>query len=243
MKGLKKIAGFFFSIIGGILVLLSLIIVTPIYFLIFLTGGKNADRAALQLSRAWASIVLISCGVRLIVHNRDAVDPKKTYVIISNHRSYIDVPVCARCTRLTFKFLAKEELTKVPLLGYIITRLYITVRRKSARDGVNALKKMEAELNKGTSVWIYPEGTRNTSDQPLREFQDGAFVLAVNTGRPLLVLTIKDTRKILPPDTLFNLFPGKVEAWWEEPIETRELNRSNIPVLKEKVREMMMKHW
>jgi 1-acyl-sn-glycerol-3-phosphate acyltransferase len=242
MKNFKKAFGFIFSIVAGILVLLSLVLVTPFYFIIFLTAGKKAEKYAVRVSRIWASIVLISCGVRLKVYNRNVIDPNRTYIIISNHRSYLDIPICARCTTLTFKFLAKAELTKIPLLGYIIKRLYITVRRQSMRDRVNAIKKMESEINRGISVWIYPEGTRNSTSEPLTEFQDGAFTLAVNTGRPILVLTIMDTRKLLPPGTLFQVIPGKVTAWWEKPIETTELTKKDIPALKDTVKQLMLKY-
>jgi 1-acyl-sn-glycerol-3-phosphate acyltransferase len=242
MQILKKTAGFLFSIPAGLLVILSLVIVTPIYLLIFLFNGKNADKDAVALSRVWASFVLFSCGVQLKVHNKKKLDPNQTYIFISNHRSYLDIPVCARTTNHTFKYLAKDELTRVPLLGYIITHLYITVKRQSMRDRVAALKKMEDAINSGISVWLYPEGTRNTSDDPLTDFQDGAFTLAVNTGKPLAVLTVMDTRKLLEPGKFFQVFPGKVEAWWSDPIETKNMTRKDVPKLKEQARNLMLSY-
>jgi len=238
----KKLFGFLFALISGALVFISLLMVTPIYLIIFLSGGKNADKTAHKLSRIWASWVLISCGVRLIVYNRNLIDPNEAYVFISNHRSYLDIPVAARATTNTFKFLAKEELGKVPLLGYIIKKLYITVRRQSIRDKVMALQKMETELKKGISVWLYPEGTRNKTDEALTEFQDGAFTVAVNTGKPIAILSVYDTREVLDSRSSFQVIPGKVNAWWSEPIETKGLTRKDIPALKERVIELMKTH-
>ena len=100
---------------------------------------------------------------------------------------------------------------------------------------------MEGELNKGISVWLYPEGTRNKTDDPLTDFNDGAFTVAINTGKPIAVCTIFDTAKILRPGKLFQLFPGKVEVWWEQPIETTGMNKKDIPLVKERVRNMMVK--
>jgi 1-acyl-sn-glycerol-3-phosphate acyltransferase len=239
MKVIKKIFGVLFAIIAAIFVLFSLLLVTPIYLTIFKLGGKKADNTAHALSRIWASWVLLSSGVILKVHNKRIISPDKTYVFVSNHRSHLDIPVCARATTTTFKFLAKEELTKAPLLGYIIKKLYITVRRQSIRDKVMALKKMEDSLHNGVSVWLFPEGTRNKSTEILTEFQDGAFTVAVNTGTPIAILTIYDTSKILQPGVLFELMPGKVCAWWEDVIETTGLTRKDIPALKDRVKELM----
>ena len=99
---------------------------------------------------------------------------------------------------------------------------------------------MEAELNKGISVWLYPEGTRNKTGQPLTDFNDGAFTVAINTGKAIAVCTIFDTGKILRPGKLFQLFPARAEVWWEQPIETTGLLKKDIPLLKEQVRNVMI---
>jgi len=239
MSVLRKSFGFLFAVLASILVLLSLLVVTPIYALLFATMGQKAVRSAHRLSRVWARYVLFCCGTQLKIQGSEHINPSETYVFISNHRSYLDIPVCALTAQNTFKFLAKEELGKVPLLGYIIRNLYITVRRKNPRDGVIALKKMEAELAKGISVWIYPEGSRNNTDAPLTDFHDGAFTVAVNTGRPLAVLTIVDTGKLLPVGSLLYLMPGRVIASWTNLVPTQGLTRKDIPVLKEQVKRMM----
>lgn len=242
MAYLKKTFLYVFTFFSGIALLLSLIVVTPVYALLFLILGKKGTHPAHTLSQIWASYVLIVCGERLKVHHRKVLDPKQTYVFISNHRSYLDVPTCARCTNHIFKFLAKEELTRTPLLGYIIKNLYITVRRKSVRDRVESMHKMKASLDEGISVWIYPEGTRNKTDHPLAEFSDGAFHLAVASGKPIAPLTIIDTGKILPPGKGL-VMPGKVKAYWDKPIPTAGLDKKDVPALKEKVRQIMLAHF
>jgi len=239
MQFFKSVFGFIFAILAGLLVIISLIIVTPIYAIILRFGGGNAVQTANILSKIWAHYVLFCCGARLHVFGKDLIKPKETYVFVSNHRSYLDIPVCAVATDNTFKFLAKDELGNVPFLGYIIRKLYITVKRQSLRDRVMSLKKMETELNQGISVFLYPEGSRNKTNEPLTEFLDGAFTVAINTGIPIAVCTIYDTRKILQPGNLFKLIPGKVNAWWETPIETKGMTKKDVPALKEKVRSLM----
>lgn len=242
MAALKKLFLYVFTFFSGLALLLSLIIVTPVYALLFLILGKKGTHPAHTLSQLWASYVLFVCGERLKVHNRAVLDPKETYVFVSNHRSYLDIPTCARCTDHIFKFLAKEELTKTPLLGYIIKNLYITVRRQSVRDRVESMHKMKASLDEGISVWIYPEGTRNKSSEPLADFSDGAFHLAIASGRPIAMLTIIDTGKILPAGEGL-MMPGKVNAYWDIPISTTGLDKKDAPALREKVRHIMLAHF
>ena len=240
MQFFKSVSGFIFAVLAGILVVISLFIVTPVYAVILRFGGGNAVQTANKLSRIWARYVLFCCGVRLRVLGGSHIRTDTTYVFISNHRSFLDIPVCAASTANTFKFLSKEELGKLPLLGFIIRRLYITVKRQSLRDRVISLKKMETELHQGISVFLFPEGTRNKTNEPLTEFFDGAFTLAVNTGTPIAVCTIYDTGKILQPGNMLNLIPGKVTAWWEQPIETKGMTRKDIPALKDRVRNLMI---
>lgn len=243
MAFFRQIIIFLFRVIAGLLLLLSLIVFTAAYAIVFLIWGEKAARKAHRISRVWASVVLFVAGEKLKVHNRKVLNANEAYVFISNHRSYLDIPTCTRCTGHTFKFLAKQELTKVPLLGYVIKNLYITVKRESMRDRVESMKKMKDTLDSGISVWIYPEGTRNKSANSLEEFSDGAFHLAVASGRPIAPLTIIDTGKILPPGSIFDLNPGKVEAYWDEPIPTAGLDKKDVPALREKVRQIMLAHF
>jgi 1-acyl-sn-glycerol-3-phosphate acyltransferase len=193
---------------------ITLLITTPIYYLIFALGGKNGDRTSHKLSRIWAGTGLFLCGIIVKVYNREILDKNANYIFISNHRSMLDIPVCAVSTAHFFKFLAKEELVKVPLLGPIIKRLYITVNRSSVREKVHSYQKMREEINGGASVWIYPEGTRSDELLPLSDFQDGAFRLAKETGKKLAVAAIVDAGRQLPPKAFFPFKPGVIKVYW-----------------------------
>jgi 1-acyl-sn-glycerol-3-phosphate acyltransferase len=241
MKLLSSVYQGFFALIGVIGFVILLIIVTPIYFVIFLTGGTQAT-VAHKVSRVWARCTILVFGGRLKVVGKELLDKNETYVFVSNHLSHLDIPVCAVSTPHTFKFLAKAELGKVPLLGYIISNLYILVDRSSLRARVLSMKKMEETVAAGISVWIYPEGTRNKTNTPLGPFFDGAFQLAVATGTPMGVLTIIGTNRVLPADKIFQVNPGKVKAIWSVPIATTGMTKENIPELKNQVREAILQN-
>lgn len=159
---------------------------------------------------------------------------------MANHRSMLDIPLYALSCKNTFRFLAKAELTKVPLLGYVIKKLYITVNRGDRRDRSRSLEAMTASIKENISVFLCPEGTRNTTGTPLLEMKDGAFLTAIKTQLPIAVLTVMNTEKLLSPKRPFELRPGKMIAHWSEPIETKGMNESDIGVLKERIRKMMM---
>jgi 1-acyl-sn-glycerol-3-phosphate acyltransferase len=231
---------FILALISAIAALISLLIVTPAYALIFLLGGKKAAKPAHRLSRVWAEYVMFFSGTWLTVYNRELLDKNQTYVFVSNHQSHLDIPACAASTGHIFKFLAKEELGRAPLLGYIIRKLYITVDRSSLRARVLSMQKMEKTLNEGISVWIYPEGTRNKSKEPLGPFFDGAFQLAIASQKPVAVLTIIGTRKILPSGEFFQLHPARVKAYWSTPIATVGMGKEDVPRLREQVRTVML---
>lgn len=168
------------------------------------------------------------------------INPGKTYVFISNHKSILDIPLFALACNNTFRFLSKAELTRIPVLGYIIKNLYITVNRSDSSDRSLSIKKMKQSLDEGISVFLCPEGTRNQTREPLLPFKDGAFRLAIESGTPLAILTIFNSEKLLDPARWFELSPGTIYGTWLEPVDTSRLKESDMKDLKLSVRNKML---
>ena len=141
---------------------------------------------------------------------------------------------------ILFKFLGKKEAALVPFFGFIITRLFILVNRKDADSRKNSFQKMKDEMDKGYSIFIYPEGTRNRTKEPLKDFYDGAFKLAIEMQKPLVVNTLVGIHALNPPTGFFTYKPGLVNSHWEKPISTHGLTLDDIPKLKEEVAKMMI---
>ena len=159
-----------------------------------------------------------------------------------NHTSQLDIPLFARACVNTFRFLSKIEVTKIPLMGYIVKRIYITVDRKKREDRVRSVEKMKYSLlTESVSVVLFPEGTRNRTEQPLIDLKDGAFRLAIDTQLPIAVLTILNAKEFIPAGK-FELKPGTIRGIWSEPIETMGLTEKDVPMLKEKVRQLLLKN-
>jgi 1-acyl-sn-glycerol-3-phosphate acyltransferase len=233
----KKIFRFFWAFWGALVFFISLLVVTPLYVIIFIFGGKNAERTAHKLSHSWAVCIFFMMGIILKVHGKEKLDQEQTYVFISNHSSILDIPVCVLATKHFFKYLAKEELTRIPLLGYIIKRLYLTVSRQDKQDRIRSIEKMTSALRNNISVWIYPEGTRNKTKKLLKDFYDGAFRLSVDSRKPLATLVIVGARELLPSGELLQFSPGIIHAYWLNPVLPPEGTDANV--LKADIRAQM----
>jgi len=241
MNPIKRSLCFLVAIIGLLLFTGTLFITVIIYVIIFNAFPKHkAPHAAHRISQLWAIVVFAVFFSRVKVRGRELIDRKKAYVFVSNHRSQLDIPLIARACRNTFRFLAKVELTKIPLLGYIIQNLYLTVDRKSAQDRTRSIENMKRSLEEGISIAIYPEGTRNRTDAPLLDFRDGAFRLAIEAQVPVAVLTILDIEKVNSAGDGFSVCPGVIHAVWSPPIETKGMTLQDLPALREKARGIMI---
>jgi 1-acyl-sn-glycerol-3-phosphate acyltransferase len=228
-----------FGFYAVLIVILSFFIVIPCYVIIFSFMSK--DKAPIQghkISRFWASFLFACFFIRLDIKGKELINPKQPYVFVCNHRSQLDIPLFARACVNTFRFLSKEEVTKIPLIGYVVKRLYITVDRKSKEDRAKSVVKMQDSLLKEKiSVVLFPEGTRNRTLEPLIDFKDGAFRLAIETQMPIAVLTILNSGDFSPAHKFMQLKPGTLRAIWTEPIKTTNMTAKDVPHLKELVRQ------
>lgn len=223
----------------------TMIITTILYAFVFLVFSKKKSPhiAHKIISRSWARVLSILLFIPEKIRNKEFLDPEKTYVIVANHRSQLDIPVYALACKNTFRFLAKAELTKIPLMGFIIRNLYMSVNRADRADRNRSIEIMKKSLDENISVFLCPEGTRNRKlDPPLLEFRDGAFRLAILTKTPLAVLTLLNTGEKLSPNHPIEFLPGRIYGVWDKPIDTSEMTLDDLPMLKEKVRAMMSEH-
>jgi 1-acyl-sn-glycerol-3-phosphate acyltransferase len=234
-------------VLFGIYVLLifpvTLVVMTLLYVIIFTCfPKKKAPHIAHGLSRIWARLLMILFFTPVRVRNKHFIDENKTYVFVANHQSQLDIPLYALACKNTFRFLAKAELTKIPLMGFIIRNLYLSVNRADRADRNKSIEVMRHSLNEGISVFLCPEGTRNKHEEPpLLEFRDGAFRLAVATQTPIAALTVLNTGRKLSPLQPIALAPGTLHAVWLEPIETKGLTMEDVPQLKERVMNEMIR--
>ena len=233
---------FLFGIYAALVFTVTMLIVVIAYVFIFSFAPKKKAPhwAHRYVSYNWAKTLFIFFLVRWKIKNLHLIDPKENYVFVANHRSMLDIPAYALASKNTFRFLSKAELTKIPVLGFIIRNLYITVDRKDKNDRVRSMEAMMKSLRDGVSIFICPEGTRNKTKEPLLDFRDGAFRIAIQAQVPIAVLTVKNAEKLLSPLRPIELRPGTIELVWSKPIPTKGMTMDDLDKLKNMARSQMI---
>ena len=227
------------AIYAAALFLILMTLSLPIVGLnMLLTPGKRALRSNIYyLHHIFTPIFLTLVGIRLKVEGQERLLPKQSYVIVGNHNSSLDFIINGHAFPGVFRFLAKQELLKIPIFGFIVKKMCLVVDRSSAMSRARSVVALKQQLAEGWSIFIYPEGSRNLSDQPLAPFYDGAFRIAIQTGAPVAVQTIVNIKHITANGA--GLRPGIVRIVWDEPIPTAGLGSNDIDTLKEKAENLM----
>ena len=242
MKTIKLIFGFFWAIWGAFWFMLVVSIFTIIYAVIFGIFGKKYSMACVWVNCHYLSpFLLFVCGIRLKVHGKERIKTDRNYVFVANHLSQVDIITTASAVPQPVRFLAKAEIKKIPFFGYMTKMLAIMVDRKNKESREKSVRYMVDELGKGHSLFLYPEGTRNRTEQPLKEFKDGAFRVAIMAQVPIAVQTLIGTKEVNNPKGL-QLFPGTVQVYYGNPIETRGMTLEDVPRLSELVKQEMLSH-
>ena len=188
---------------------------------------------------AWADIWF---ALVFIFHRNVYVEkPKKdqSYIFVANHISYLDSAIIPKTFRHPIRPLGKVEMAKIPIFGFIYKNAIVTVDRSSAENRAKSVLLLKSILKKGISVLVFPEGTFNMTHKPLKEFYDGAFRIAIETGtliKPVLLLNAYDRMHY---KSIFSLNPGKSRSVFLPEVPVDGLSLSDAGMLKEKVFAMM----
>jgi len=223
------------------LILFPVFVVTTIFFggLVVLLCIFLKPRIPSYLCGAtWARINAGITPMFVRVTGRRFIDKHQSYVIISNHQSQYDIFVLYGWLGIDFKWVMKAELRKVPFIGVSCEKLgHIFIDRSDRDSAIRTLNTAKERIVDGTSILFFPEGTRSRSGR-LGPFKKGAFKMALDLDLPILPITIRGTRSILPPDTL-DIFPGRADLIIHPPVNIQEYHDDNLNVLVDKVRDIV----
>ena len=150
----------------------------------------------------WATLYIwVMPPWSVTIHGRELIDDHQTYIIVSNHQSLVDILVAFTLFK-HFKWVSKAELFKIPLIGWNMSlNRYIKLRRGKSSSIKKMYRACEKHLNEGSSVYLFPEGTRSESGH-MRKFKEGAFVLAKRLNKPILPLVINGSRTAVPKNSM-----------------------------------------
>lgn len=243
MNTAKKILGHLYFIYGMILFIITMLIVfIPIWLIALLPEPTRAKRLH-EIFRLWMGIYLPLVGCFVKRSGKQHFKKGENYIVITNHNSLVDIPVSSPWIPGPNKTLAKSEMAKIPVFGVIYKAGSILVDRKNEKSRRESFSEMERTLSMGIHLCLYPEGTRNKTDQPLQRFYDGAFIAAIKTQRPIIPGIIFNTKKILPHHTKFWAWPMTIRFDFLEPIPTKGMTLDDIGTLKQKAYAIMEQHY
>lgn len=192
----------------------------------------------------WSNIIMYGMGFYPEIKFKQHIKKGKSYMLVSNHKSMIDIMLMLSLSKDPIVFVGKKELEKIPLFGYFYRRVCILVDRSSPESRKEVYTKAIKRLNTGISVCIFPEGGVPDPSVILDKFKNGAFSLAIQFQIPIVPITFLDCEKKFPYFFAYNHFygsPGKLRANVHEFIETKGLNQENKEFLKEKVYDILHK--
>lgn len=167
--------------------------------------------------------------------------PRKdqSYIFVTNHITYLDAALIPKVFRHPVRPLGKVEMSKIPIFGTIYKNAIVTVDRSSTGNRARSVQVLKSILRKGISVLVFPEGTFNETGRPLKDFYDGAFRIAIETGTPIQPVLFLDMYSRMHSRSVFSLNPGKSRAVFLSPISVEGLTLKDVAALKEKVFTIM----
>jgi 1-acyl-sn-glycerol-3-phosphate acyltransferase len=200
--------------------------------------GRNGE-GAVRATRNWARWILWTSRVRVEVEGLENIAPDRSYVVMSNHQSAFDIAAIGATLPLSWRFVAKRELTRIPIFGRgLVAAGHIVIDRADKESSIRTLRQAAERVRSGTSVVVFPEGTRSRTGE-LGPFKSGGFHLALEAGVPVLPATVSGSRRITPPRSL-RILSGRILVRYGKPVPTETLAKDDRERLKAEVRQAIL---
>lgn len=218
-------------------------IITFLLFLIpsllcYFIPGYKGQHIFILISKIWMKLWLTIIGCRVIVKGKEHFKKNTAYIVTCNHNALLDVPLSSPFIPGGNKTIAKTSFAKIPIFGLYYKKGSVLVDRRNDASRRKSFEEMRKVLAQGMHMCIYPEGTRNRSQEPLKKFYDGAFKLSVDTGVAIIPAVIFNTKKAMPINKKFYLLPKVLQIHFLEPILPKglsfeDLNKKVYAVMKD----------
>lgn len=219
MKTLKNLIWLPWSFLHGLLATVAVIIL-----LFFKKNDGRKYSIFGHLSKFWGEWIAFGFGLKTDLQGLENLDPSQRYVFMANHESNIDVVVLMKALPFGFTMIGKQEARKVPIFGYGLYRSgVIFVDRKNPNARAEVVRQAVKCLQETTlSLYIFPEGKRGVN---AGKFKSGGTRIAIESGLPIVPITLVDSGKFWPRKTLWQLNRNKrVKIIIGKPISTRHLS-------------------
>jgi 1-acyl-sn-glycerol-3-phosphate acyltransferase len=204
-----------------------------------LTGRAEKAHA---VARLWARVNLRMAGTRVHVEGVDRLKGEQAYIYAANHQSLFDIFALLAAIPYPFRWLAKEELFRIPVLGLAMEACgSIPIDRGDRHKAFDSINRAAERARLGASIFIFPEGTRSL-DGILRDFKTGGFILAIKSQQPVVPVTISGSHGVMPKRGEWKIRPGVIFMRISDPIPTEGLTVRDRDRLIRWVRGAIRKH-
>jgi len=199
-------------------------------------GFIFSQDAADILAVGWSRLSCAVAPIRVRIRGKRNYSRFKSYVVVANHQSMADIPVIHGFMGLKIKWVMKQELRKIPVFGRACHQLgCIFVDRSDHDAALRSIEDAKKRLSGRSSVLFFAEGTRSR-DGRVMPFKKGAFVFAMETGLPILPVTIRNSKDTLPSDTI-DLTPGTVDIVVHRPVHISPYHKPHLSEIMEQTRQ------
>jgi 1-acyl-sn-glycerol-3-phosphate acyltransferase len=199
-------------------------------------GGERRRCVCEEVARTWSRILLRAAGVRVELEGAEVIDPDRSQVLVANHVSWFDVLALSAFLPGSYRFVAKQELGRIPFFGPAWQACgHISIDRSDRNAAIRSLAVARRQLEQDhPTIILFPEGTRSV-DGRLQRFKRGAFVLAIQTGVDVVPAAIMGSRDVMRKGS-FRIRSGTVRIRFGTPIEVEGLEMEDRGLLTDRAR-------
>ncbi|MBN2440411.1 MAG: 1-acyl-sn-glycerol-3-phosphate acyltransferase [Spirochaetales bacterium] len=233
---------FILYMLRTLLLFVWVIFSTLFYGFICLLFGTFVEKIAYGISILWSKHLAFFCGVKVISHGAENIDPKKNYLYVSNHESYSDIVALFLGIPYRLSFIAKKSLFLIPFWGWAIYLIgHIPIDRSNPKKAKKSIEKACKKIQKEhRSIFGFPEGTRSRSGK-MAPFKLGLFGMAITTGIDVVPIALRGTREVMTPGS-FIIRPHPVYLDILPPISVKGYTQRNKNELAQKTWDAIHNH-
>lgn len=221
--------------------LAAMFLILPLVIIASFFGKIRGGNLIYSLCAVWGDVWFFLIGIRHRNIYDSPHDRERQYIFVANHISYLDAPIIVQTIRQPVRVLGKSEMSKIPFFGFIYRNAIVTVDRSNSQKRANSVRILKSVLRKGISIFIFPEGTFNETGEPLKEFFDGAFRIAIETQTPVKPVLFLDGYDRMNYKSIFSISPGRSRSVFLHEVDVSKYTMENVALLKQEVFQMMEK--
>lgn len=200
-------------------------------------GKQSALVYSTKITHIWSKFTIKIIGINLEVIGIENI-PDEPCVFVGNHSSILDIPILLSNVNRNIGFIAKKEILKTPVIGYWLTRTNcVPIDRENPRSAIKSIKEAVENIKEGSSMAIFPEGTRNKEGK-VGEFKKGSLKLATMSKVPIVPLSIDRASRAFEDNREFK--PVKIKVVFGKAIETEGLSKEEETNLAENIRNTII---